>query len=167
MEDDVARLLEQRRYGEAFERMLDRYSSRVFRMAAALLRDAGRAEEVTQDVFMKVWQALPDFDHRAAASTWLYTIARNTCFSAMRSQSYRRTVPLTDVPERAAPGSVPRDVDLEKCLTRLPALQRQVIILFYFEDRTVEDVAEMLALPAGTVKSHLHRARRALGEMLE
>ncbi len=58
--------------------------------------DAGRAEEVTQDVFLKLWRALPAYDGRASPSTWLYTIARNTCLSAVRAESYRRTTPLDE-----------------------------------------------------------------------
>ena len=63
-----------------------------------MLRDASRAEEVTQDVFLKVWRALPSYDRGASLSTWVSTIARNTCLSAVRSESYRRTT-CREVPE--------------------------------------------------------------------
>ena len=56
---------------------------------------------------------------------------------------------------------------MAECLARLPEAQREAVTLFYFEDRSVAEVARMLDLPEGTVKSHLHRARRALGEMME
>ena len=87
MEDELRRLLRQGGYAEALERMLDLYQQKVFRMALAMLRDRGRAEEVTQDVFLKVWRALPGYDGRAAVGTWLYTIARNTCLTAVRAGS--------------------------------------------------------------------------------
>jgi RNA polymerase sigma-70 factor, ECF subfamily len=167
MEDDVQQLLQKRSYQQAFQRLLDLYSNKVLRLAVVFLKDAGRAEEVSQDIFMKVWQALPHFDGRAAVSTWLYTIARNTCLSALRSESYRRTMPLDRLPEPTVANTAPRDIALEQCLSRLPAVQREVTMLFYFEDRTVDEVAKMLDLPVGTVKSHLHRARRALSEMME
>ena len=67
-----------------------RYQQKVFRMAVAMLRDRGRAQEVTQDIFLKLWRALPSYDGRAALSTWLYTIARNTCLTAVRAETYRR-----------------------------------------------------------------------------
>jgi RNA polymerase sigma-70 factor (ECF subfamily) len=135
-------------------------------MALVMLRDRGRAEEVTQDVFLKLWKALPSYDGRALPSTWLYSIARNTCLSALRSESYRRTVGLEDVaaPRAAAPVS---DPFVGTLLERLPQEQRQAITLFYWEDKSVKDVAVILDLPEGTVKSLLHRARRALGEMME
>ena len=99
MDDDVQQLLEKRRYPEALERLLDLYETKIFRMAVMMLKDAGRAEEATQETFLKVWQVLPNYDGRAAPSTWLYTIARNTCLSAVRSQSYRKTASLAQSPE--------------------------------------------------------------------
>ena len=87
--------------------------------------------------------------------------------SALRSESYRRTTPLDDVAEPAVAAKPPAEIDWNACLARLPELQRTIITLFYFEERSVKEVAMVLDLPEGTVKSHLHRARRALGEMLE
>lgn len=163
---DVQRLLRERRYDEALEAMLDLYEHKVFRMAVAILRDAGRAEEVTQDIFLKMWRALPAYDGRASLSTWLYAIARNTCLSAVRAESYRKTSALEDVPEPSAASSAPA-IDWERLLAKLPDAQRHVITLFYFEERSVTEVAAMLDLPEGTVKSQLHRARRALADMME
>ena len=168
MGDDVQRLLQERRYDEALETLIDRYQHKIFRLAVAMLRDAGRAEEVTQDIFVKVWRAFAAYDGRAAVSTWLYTIARNTCLSALRAQSYRKTAALTDVPEPSAPPAATTSaLDWERMLARLPDSQRHAITLFYFEERSITEVAAMLGVPEGTVKSQLHRARRALADMLE
>jgi RNA polymerase sigma-70 factor, ECF subfamily len=167
MPDDVQELLRLRRYEEALERLLDAYEQKVYRMAVTMLRDHGRAQDVTQDVFLKLWRTLPSYDGRAAVSTWLYTIARNTCLSALRFESYRRTTDLPAIAEPRARSIEPLDVALTDALARLPETQRAIIMLFYFEDRSVAEVATMLGLPEGTVKSHLHRARRALGNMLE
>ena len=167
MGEDVRRLLQERRFDEALERLLDDYEHKVFRMAVTIIRDAGRAEEVTQDVFLKVWRALPTYDGRAAPSTWLYAIARNTCLSALRSESYRRTMALEDVPEPVARTMPVVEVEWDQYLSRLPDAQRQVVTLFYFEDKSISAVAEMLGIPEGTVKSQLHRARLALAEMME
>jgi RNA polymerase sigma-70 factor (ECF subfamily) len=166
MGGDVEELLRAHRYDEALERMLQDYQGKVFRMALTILRDAGRAEEVTQDVFLKLWRALPAYDGRAAVTTWLYTIARNTCLTAVRAAGYRRTTPLDDVTEPGAASMTPLKVSVDQCLGRLPEIQRQVITLFYLQDRNVSEVAAMLDLPEGTVKSHLHRARRALAAIM-
>ena len=166
MGGDVEELLRARRYDEALEQILLAYQGKVFRMALTMLRDAGRAEEVTQDIFLKLWRALPAYDGRAAVGTWLYTVARNTCLTAVRGAGYRRTWSLDDVMEPGAATTTLLKVSVEQCLERLPEPQRQVITLFYLEDRNVSDVAAMLDLPEGTVKSHLHRARRALAAMM-
>lgn len=164
---DARELILERRYDEALEQLLDLYEGKVFRMALAILRDAARAEEVTQDIFLKLWQAFPGYDGRAAPSTWLYTIARNACLSAARAAKYRRTEPLDAV--RHAPDASASDagVEIGQCIERLPAAQRTVISLFYLEDRQVDEVARMLDMPESTVKSHLRRARLALGEMMK
>jgi len=165
--DEIRRLLERRKHREAFEQLLDGYEKKVFRMAVMFLRDTGRAEEVTQDIFLKVWQALPSYDGRAAASTWLYAIARNTCLSAVRSESYRRTEALDEATDSRGGLQPESRIDLERRLAMLPEPQREAITLFYLEERSIAEVAAILDLPEGTVKSHLHRARRTLGEMME
>jgi RNA polymerase sigma-70 factor (ECF subfamily) len=166
MPETVEQLLRGRHYDRALERLLDEYQNKVFRMALAMLRDSARAEDVTQDVFVKLWRALPLYDGRAAVGTWLYTIARNTCLSAIRADGYRRTSALEDSTEPSASSTTPLQLSVEQCLSRLPDVQRQVITLFYLQERSVSDVAAMLDLAEGTVKSHLHRARRALAVMM-
>ena len=167
MAGDVEQLVRARKFDRALERILEDYQGKVFRMALVILRDSGRAEEVTQDIFLKLWRALPAYDGRAAVSTWLYAIARNTCLSAVRAEGYRRTSPLDEVTEPGAASGTPLKLSVEQCVERLPEPQRQVISLFYLQDRSVSEVAAMLDLPEITVKSHLHRARRALAGMMQ
>jgi len=85
----------------------------------------------------------------------------------VRAKSYRRTTPLDSSSEPSVSSTAPLSIELDQYLSRLPEVQREVITLFYLEERSVEDVAQLLDLPEGTVKSHLHRARRALAEMME
>jgi RNA polymerase sigma-70 factor (ECF subfamily) len=172
MPEDIQALLEKHRYKLAFERLVELYEVKVFRMAVMFLKDASRAEEVAQDTFLKLWQVLPAYDGRAAPSTWLYTIARNTCLSALRSEAHRKTQPLDSIAEPVARGvargsDVLNRIELERCLERLPLIQRDVITLFYLQEKSVDEVARMLDLPEGTVKSHLHRARLALAVMIK
>src|SRR5215472_3461515 len=82
MDEDVQDLLREGRRREALEQLLEKYETKVFRMAVAFLRDRARAEDVTQDVFLKLWQGLPAYDGRASPGTWLYTIARSLHSSA-------------------------------------------------------------------------------------
>lgn len=167
MDDDrLHELASRKSYAAAFEGLVDRYRDKVFRLAFSYTRDRARAEELAQDVFVKIWQVLPRFDGRASVSTWLYAITRNTCLSALRYDALRRTEPLDEARERAGrladAGTRAECLDVRRLVEGLPEPQRQVITLFYLEDRSLRDVAAMLGMPEGTVKSHLHRARRSL-----
>src|SRR5262245_35495827 len=102
MDEDVQHLLRRRQYEDAFEQLLNRYEAKLFRTALTCLKDPTRAEDATQDIFLKLWRALPDYDARASPGTWLYTIARNTCLSASRADSYRKSLPLDAISDRAA-----------------------------------------------------------------
>src|SRR6266498_79997 len=124
-ETEVRRLLAMRSYSDALEHLLNLYETRVFRMALMMLRDPARAEEVTQDIFLKLWQALPSYDGRASPTTWLYAIARNTCLSAVRAESYRKTVPLDAVREPSARRGGAADLELAQCIDRLPEIRRR------------------------------------------
>jgi len=167
MDAGLTELLRHGNRTQALERMVDLYGSKVLGMATGMLRDRGRAEEVTQDIFLKLWQVLPAYDGRASPSTWLYTIARNTCLSALRSQNLRKTLPLADSPEPGIRQTVTGDLTVDQPLRQLPETQREGITLFYLQAQNIEEVAQQLDPPGGKVKSHLHRARRTLGAIMK
>jgi RNA polymerase sigma-70 factor, ECF subfamily len=167
VDEDVQSLLRKNLFGAAFELLLDRYQGKVFRLVYSMLKETARAEEVTQDIFLKMWQVLPDYDGRAALATWLYTISRNTSLTALRVESYRKTLPIEECEPQTTNWEVGiQQMEMKQLLERLPEAQQNVITLFYLQDRSVEEVAHMLDLPEGTVKSHLHRARRALANLM-
>jgi RNA polymerase sigma-70 factor (ECF subfamily) len=157
------------RRDEAIALLLPAFRRKVFGLAYSFLRDREAAEDVTQEVFIKVWRALPGFDGRASMSTWIYAIARNASVSALRAR--RPQSSLSDPQVMAAAESVnpvpSADAIVERgailrLVDQLPAKQRQVIMLFYMEAQSHEEVASMLAMPVGTVKTLLHRARARL-----
>jgi RNA polymerase sigma-70 factor (ECF subfamily) len=156
---------------EAFERLVPAYRRRVFGLAYSILRDRAAAEDLAQEVFVKLWQALPRYDGRAQLSTWIYAITRNAAVSALRAR--RRSVSLSDAAVMsevealgAEPAAEPGDPELRRRIESLPEKQRQAVTLYYLDERTVEEVAEMMGLPANTVKTHLHRARASLASAL-
>jgi RNA polymerase sigma-70 factor, ECF subfamily len=168
MDEDIRHLLSQRHNDRAFEALLQRYQTKVFRLVFSIIGSRAQAEEVTQDVFLKIWQALNSYDGRAALSTWIYTIARNTSISYLRSQTYRRTLPLDESPEPITESEpVTSRIETERLLAQLPEGQREVVVLFYLQERSIEDVAAMLDFPEGTVKNYLYRARKAMAAMME
>lgn len=149
-----------------FDALVGQYQRKVFRLIFSMARNASVAEELTQEVFLKIWRAFDRYDSRASLSTWIYTIAKNTALTWLRSESYRRAIPLDSAGEPSTNAPADARCDIRSCVERLPAEQRQVVEQYYFQDRSVDDVAEILNLPAGTVKSHLFRARRSLAAML-
>src|SRR4051794_12490675 len=168
MDSDVHKLLMQGQRDRAFEEILDRYETKVFRLVLSMVGNAARAQEVAQDAFLKVWQGLEGFDQtRSAIGTWGYAIARNTALTYLRGEAYRHTLALHEISApAAAPLSRYGDDDLQSSVQQLPGELRDVVVLYYYQERSVEDVALMLDLPSGTVKSHLSRARKMLAAKL-
>ena len=166
-------LVREERRDEAIALLLPAFRCKVFGLAYSFLRDREAAEDVTQEVFIKVWRALPGFDGRASMSTWIYTIARNASVSALRTRRPQSSLSDPEVLEavEAIDPVPPAEVIVDRAallrlVDQLPTKQRQVITLFYMEAQSHEDVATMLAMPVGTVKTLLHRARARLSAAL-
>jgi RNA polymerase sigma-70 factor (ECF subfamily) len=170
-DEAIIQLVQAGRRQEALERLVPAYRRRVFGLAFSILRDRAAAEDLAQEVFVKLWKALPGYDGRAQLSTWIYAITRNAAVSALRSR--RRTLSMSDpavVAEAegvaAAAASAPEDAGLRRQVEALPVRQRQAVTLYYLDERPVSEVAEMMGLPVNTVKTHLHRARASLARAL-
>src|SRR6476659_7471916 len=166
MDQEIRARLEQQRYDEAFDILVEYYKNKVFRLAYAITGNEAAAEDISQDVFVRVWKALAGYRGEAALSTWIYTITRNTCLTALKSAASRKACSLEEPRRRlaianmhAALPAVEGRLDLGALFSELPNQYRTVMVLFYLEDRSQEDVANMLGLPLGTVKTYLHRAR--------
>ena len=162
-------LVRAERRDEAIALLLPAFRRKVFGLAYSFLRDREAAEDVTQEVFIKVWRALPGFDGRASMSTWMYTIARNASLSALRARRPQSSLSDPEVMEAAEainpvpPADIIADrAAIRRLVDQLPTKQRQVVTLFYMEGQSHEEVAAMLAMPVGTVKTLLHRARARL-----
>jgi RNA polymerase sigma-70 factor (ECF subfamily) len=174
MDEEIRTRLAAQRYTEAFELVLLQYQNKIFRLAYSMLGNRELAEEAAQEIFVRIWRALPGYRGLASISTWIYTIARNTCLTALKSDSGRRTLSL-DEPKvrdaaegrRAMQRGEPRGPDLPYLVSRLPEKYRRVIMLYYMEERSYEEVARLLDLPLGTVKTYLHRAKKELAAALQ
>ena len=171
---DLFERLQAKQYREAFAMLLPRYRDKVFRLCVSMLRERAMAEDTTQDIFLRVWRALPGFAGQSALSTWIYAIAKNACLSELRKR--RPTVSLDQnddedgynpaVAALAAPeADDSATVSVGQLLDQLPERYRQAVVLFYMEDKSYEQTATSLGLPLGTVKALLHRARKRLIEL--
>jgi RNA polymerase sigma-70 factor, ECF subfamily len=163
-----------KRYRAAFELLLDLYQDKVFRLAWGILRNESTAQDMTQEVFMKIWKGLPGYRGGSSLSTWIYSIARNTCLTEIGRPAAGRFSSLDDpevgmaaerIVDRQPATGAGGEPDIQVLIRRLPEKYRQVIVLFYLEERSYEEVAAMLGIPMGTVKTFLHRARRELAAM--
>jgi RNA polymerase sigma-70 factor (ECF subfamily) len=160
----------------AFERLVPRYEHKVYRLCWTLLRHEAQAQDAAQDSLLRVWRALPRFDAQTAAlSTWIYAITRNRCLSLLASRPPDHaslSLPEIELAADAVAAPTPdRALDasaaLYRCVQALPDAQREALSLYYFEERSVTEVATMLGWPEGTVKTHLHRGRAGVLKQLQ
>lgn len=147
----------------AFETL---YRGHVGRVHGAILRlvgmDRARAEELTQDAFVRAWQKLSSFRHESAFSTWLYRLGVNTALMELRGR--REEVPADDAAlDLAAGGDVPfcagERGDIERAVAALPPRARAVLVLHDVEGWKHEEIAAELGMAVGSSKAQLHRAR--------
>jgi RNA polymerase sigma-70 factor (ECF subfamily) len=173
-ESDVARAAAGDR--SAFERLYRDHVNRVYTLCARMVADRGRAEELTQDVFVRAWEKLHLFRGESAFATWLHRLTVNLVLNARKSEGRQRTRFEENDDETggidALPGIVgmplaPGDLlDLEEAVERLPAGARRVFVLHDVEGYKHEEIAEMLGVTSGATKAQLHRARLLLREAL-
>ncbi len=172
MDDDIRQQLEQKRYDAAFELLLERFKDKVFRLAFSILRNETHAEDAAQDAWVRIWKGLPGYTGAASISTWIYTVTRNTCLTELKKRTAHSTTSFDSLPGGEAsaelaytmpqPGA---EMDVHVFLSALPEQYRRVVTLFYLEQKAYEEVAAMLGLPLGTVKTFLFRAKKQLLKM--
>jgi RNA polymerase sigma-70 factor (ECF subfamily) len=173
LDETIIELMRAGRPDAALAQLVPAYRRRVFGLAYSILRDGAAAEDVAQEVFMKVWQAFDSFDGRARLSTWIYAITRNTAIGALRkrsrlvSMSEPDVAAVVDAMEARETTGEGGDPQLWRLVDSLPDKQRQAVVLFYQDDRSIEEIADMLGMPVNTVKTHLHRARARLATQLD
>lgn len=171
-ESEIRQLLAAGREREAFERIVQTYQSKVYHLALSMTRDQATAKDLAQEAFLRVWKALPRYDGRASFSTWIYAITRNVCLTEI-SRAKRRPSLSLDAPYSGPPiewaepteREATAKMDIEVLLARLSPSHEQVLRLFYLEQKSYQETAELLGQPLGTVKTNLFRARQELARL--
>ncbi|UFJ43303.1 sigma-70 family RNA polymerase sigma factor [Brevibacillus humidisoli] len=148
------------------------YGTRVLRLVYLFVKDRSIAEDITQDVFVKVYRHLPEFRHESSIHTWIYRIAVNECKGYLRSWDFRKIVPTSKIQQESgttveaeALGNLDR-ADVTRVVMSLPYRHRQVIVLYYYSELSIAEVSAVLGLSEGTIRTRLHRARQKVKELL-
>lgn len=162
----------------AWDRIVTQHWRRVFNVAFKFVGRHDLAEDLAQDIFLKVFKALDTFDRRANFQTWLVSVSRNLCIDHYRSVRKERELVdrSMDAEERNLPSREPdafaaleredRRKMLHRALARLPETLRTAVEMRDIQERSYRDIAQRLALPEGTVKSRINRGRRELARQI-
>ena len=156
----------------AFEQLYRRHHARMHGVIARLVGQAGsRAEDLTQEAFVRAWQALPAFRFESAVSTWLHRLAVNTALMELRSRRGRPGMDddedaLDSLPTADTAGNAMLGRDLERAVATLPPRARAVLVLHDVEGWKHEEIAAELGMAVGSSKAQLHRARHLLRERI-
>lgn len=158
---------------KAFRRLVEQCHPVVFAVVRSIMGDRDDAEDVVQEVFIKVYKGLASYRGEASLSTWIYRIARNEALNAVTKKRISGDA-LDDVQIEAPSDSRPdaqlerksERSQLEKHLARLDETHRTVLELRYLGERSYTEIGEILSLPIGTVKSHIHRAKIELKRVM-
>ena len=164
----------------AFERLYHAHASRVFALCLRMSGSRVRAGELTQDVFVHVWERLASWRGESALSSWIYRLAVNLVLSNVRGEQRRQKHEVTDtsmddegdevrrepMTEARQPG-VHDAIDLERAIASLPKGARTVFVLHDVEGYQHDEIAKMTGTAEGTCRAQLHRARKLLIEALE
>jgi RNA polymerase sigma-70 factor (ECF subfamily) len=165
---------------EAFARLVERWEEPIQRLCTRITGDPHRAEDLTQETFARIYARRADYRAGARFSTWLWRIALNLCYDDLRRTRRRGETALEPEPDDATapilatPAAAPDDASLARetgdlvraALQRLPEPLRSVLVLRHYEDLKFREIAEVLGIPEGTVKSRTVEALTRLGALL-
>ncbi len=185
MNIEEAKLIKESQQGsiKSFEQLILRYQDQAYRTAYGMLGNPEDAKDATQESFIKIYKSLKNFKFQSNFSTWMYRIVHNTCLDIIRKQKRRKEIPmetknnlnnngyeiplkdLSDGPEALLEYEFVKK-EIKKCIVELPAEYQGVIILRDIENLSYEEIAKVLNISEGTVKSRLNRGRKQLRQRL-
>jgi RNA polymerase sigma factor (sigma-70 family) len=161
------------------DRLVEDHKNLVYHLIHRTVRDRTAHEEIFQEVFVNVLESLPRFEGRSKLSTWIASIAVHTCYKHIQKSGKRERVDsfgdwLDGGPEPGVPSDLQENLErndlrqrLDRHLEELPPKYALPVTLFYLEEMSYKEIAEVLAVPLGTVKSHLFRGLGKLRKMIE
>jgi RNA polymerase sigma-70 factor, ECF subfamily len=184
---EIEMLVERARQGDrtAFGQLVNEYKDKIYNYVARMLNDPYEAEDVTQEAFLRAYKSLPRFRGASSFHTWLYRIASNLAIDVVRKRKRQDPTFSLDEPLESDDGDYERElpdetggpedrtstretrVAVRRAIMDLPEKLRDVMILYELQGETYEDIADILDVPLGTVKSRLFNARNRLKDSLQ
>jgi RNA polymerase sigma-70 factor, ECF subfamily len=160
---------------EAVELLMNEYGERIKRLVFTYIKDYSLTEDLTQEIFLTVYLKLDTFAGRSSLKTWVYTIAINRCKDYLRSWHFRKMSYTNNLLDFIGTNKGPESnllaqsdrFELASEILKLPIKYREVIILFYYKEFSIREIAELLNISEGTIKVRLHRGREKLKMGLE
>jgi RNA polymerase sigma-70 factor, ECF subfamily len=175
-EQDDAQLVKASQQGnqDAFAILVQRHQRRIFNLSLRMLQDEEDAGEITQEAFLAAWQGLSSFRGEACFPTWLYRIAYHCCLRQLERRKRERSLQAIQILEGINKEKQAEDIlelrdrqaVVREQMEKLPTRYRMVLILRHFQEMTYEEMADILSMPVGTIKTHLFRARSLLKKRL-
>jgi RNA polymerase sigma-70 factor (ECF subfamily) len=158
----------------AMHTLYSRHNLRVYRFVLRMLRDTTSAEDLVSQVFLDVWRTAGQFEGRSQVSTWLLSIARFKALTALRQRKHE-DIDQDDVMEIADQADTPEasldrsrtSAILRACVAKLSPAHREIVNLVYYHEKSVEEVAALIGIPASTVKTRMFYARKQLADLLK
>ena len=171
----IAKIKQEETKNFGFNLLLKEYQERIYWHIRKMVIDHDDADDLTQEVFIKVWKSLDNFRAESSLFTWLYRIATNECLNYLNKKKRRFFLPINDVNEELSnkidKGDPLMDGDeiqmkLQKALLKLPDKQRLVFNMKYFDEMKFEEIAEITSTSVGALKASYHHAVKKIEEIL-
>ena len=157
---------------ELYAVIMERYRGKLLRYATTLIRDEQRAVDVVQESFIKAFINLEGFNTQKKFSSWIYRIVHNEAINTVKK--YQKEVVLSDDIDFASDEDTERDFEqkeivalLEKCLASIPLLYSEPLVLYYIEEKSYEEISDILRIPMGTVATHISRAKKLMKQICQ
>ncbi len=166
MDEKTVALIREAQGGDqrAFHQLVANYDARIMALALQLLKNKEDAEDIYQEVFIKAWKNLSSFEFKSDFYTWLYRITTNTCFSyrSGRQRYHLENISLEegyhDVCSEESGERNEQQQQIVEAVDTLPAKQKTVFVMRYYQGHKIKDIATLLGCTTGTIKRYLHRA---------
>lgn len=160
-----------------YAKLVDQYKDLVYTLAIRMLKNREEAEEVSQDVFIKIFKSLASFKGDSKLSTWVYRVTYNCCLDQIKkNKKHLNDIPIDaynynkiDTIDNALEGLIKEEKQqlIRSCVNRLPEESSAIITLFYFDELSLDEISGITGIESNTVKVKLFRARKKLAKIME